>query len=351
MPSSFNDVTTNRTLRDYVGWAWYQRQFFTPSNWLRYQSDSIGQSRRKPHFNSDTDKTIILRFDSVHYFATVYLNGINVANHTGGHLPFAIDVTGVIKCPGPNLLTVAVNNTLTSTTVPQGTVSYKTDTTRYPPNFYEFTPNFDFFNYAGIERPVHLYAVPSVHISDISVSTRLINKARSATANDKQSALIDYSIEQTDNRRRSNDIDTVGNEILPTIGCLVEIYDQKRALVANSTGCSGTIKLSQANLWWPLGMRHDSVGYLYTVRVMLLNNSSLTTNNGLAGTASDIISGKALTADEIIDVYEQKIGIREVQVTSNAFLINNEPFYFKGFGKHEDSNVSLQLFFECVCIF
>lgn len=34
------------------------------------------------------------------------------------------------------------------------------------------------------------------------------------------------------------------------------------------------------------------------------------------------------------------MGIRSVEVKGTKFLINNEPFYFKGFGKHEDADVS-----------
>ena len=43
---------------------------------------------------------------------------------------------------------------------------------------------------------------------------------------------------------------------------------------------------------------------------------------------------------EVIDVYHLPVGIRSVEVKETKFLINNEPFYFKGFGKHEDSDVS-----------
>lgn len=43
---------------------------------------------------------------------------------------------------------------------------------------------------------------------------------------------------------------------------------------------------------------------------------------------------------EVDDVYHLPVGIRSVEVKGTKFLINNEPFYFKGFGKHEDSDVS-----------
>lgn len=34
---------------------------------------------------------------------------------------------------------------------------YHNDSMRYPPGYYEQQYNFDFFNYAGIHRPVILY--------------------------------------------------------------------------------------------------------------------------------------------------------------------------------------------------
>lgn len=39
-------------------------------------------------------------------------------------------------------------------------------------------------------------------------------------------------------------------------------------------------------------------------------------------------------------MYRLPIGIRTVAVHGNQFLINGKPFYFTGFGKHEDADVS-----------
>lgn len=41
------------------------------------------------------------------------------------------------------------------------------------------------------------------------------------------------------------------------------------------------------------------------------------------------------------DVYRLKIGIRSVKWSDTSFLINDKPFYFAGFGRHEDFFVSL----------
>ena len=41
----------------------------------------------------------------------------------------------------------------------------------------------------------------------------------------------------------------------------------------------------------------------------------------------------------MIDRYVLPVGIRTVRVEGSRFLINDEPFYFRGFGMHEDLNV------------
>ena len=69
VPASYNDITTNSSIRDYVGWAWYSTQFYVDPGWQE-------------------DSRVVLRFGSVHYTAMVYLNGEFVTEHSGGHLPF-----------------------------------------------------------------------------------------------------------------------------------------------------------------------------------------------------------------------------------------------------------------------
>nr|CAD7463898.1 unnamed protein product [Timema tahoe] len=103
VPSSYNHITVDRSVRDFVGVVWYDRIFYVPSSWL-------GQR-------------VWLRFDSAHYSAYVYVNGEHVVSHDIGHLPFLVEVTDVVNYGSSNLLTVAVNNTLTRVTIPQGSVN------------------------------------------------------------------------------------------------------------------------------------------------------------------------------------------------------------------------------------
>lgn len=46
-----------------------------------------------------------------------------------------------------------------------------------------------------------------------------------------------------------------------------------------------------------------------------------------------------------IDVYRQLVGIRTISWTETALLINNKEIYLRGFGRHEDSDVSILIYY------
>ncbi|PIO26531.1 hypothetical protein AB205_0036020, partial [Aquarana catesbeiana] len=99
-----------------------------------------------------------------------------VTQHEGGHLPFEANITSILKgSKGISCrITIAVNNTLTLNTLPPGSIQFMNDPTRYPKGYFIQNTEFDFFNYAGIHRPVVLYTTPSVYIDDITVTTDII---------------------------------------------------------------------------------------------------------------------------------------------------------------------------------
>jgi hypothetical protein len=54
VPSSFNDITQEAALRDFIGWVWYEREAILPRRWTQ-----------------DTDMRVVLRINSAHYYAVV----------------------------------------------------------------------------------------------------------------------------------------------------------------------------------------------------------------------------------------------------------------------------------------
>ena len=70
-------------------------------------------------------------------------------NHEMGHLPFETEITEKVIYGYENRITVAVDNSLTQTSVPQGRI---TDADSDNGTVKVQTYTFDFFNYAGIHR-------------------------------------------------------------------------------------------------------------------------------------------------------------------------------------------------------
>src|SRR5262249_18425647 len=85
--------------------------------------------------------------------------------HQGGHLPFAFDVSGVARPDGPNRLVVRVENELRLDRVP---AVPDVRTARFYQDDYPQT-TYDFFPYAGLDRPVLLCSVPEVHRGGLTV--------------------------------------------------------------------------------------------------------------------------------------------------------------------------------------
>ena len=268
VPASFNDVYEDAAFRDHIGWVWYEREFIVPE-----------------HFFS---QRIMLRFGSATHEARVYINGQLATEHKGGFTPFEAEINEVVH-HGKNRLTVAVNNIVDYTTLPVGT--YRDEDVPGQGQMVTDTPNFDFFNYAGIQRPVKLYTTPQTYIRDIVVTADVTGS----------SARVAY------------EVDAVGEAEIR-----VFIHDEAGEVVASGTGPDGQLVIEDVRLWRPLR------AYLYTCVVELWRDG------------------------QRLDVYEEPFGVRTVAVHDGKFLINGEPFYFKGFGKHEDFPVHGRGFDEVV---
>ncbi|XP_008187067.1 beta-glucuronidase isoform X2 [Acyrthosiphon pisum] len=279
VPSSYNDVMVDKKIRDHVGLVWYDKSFFAPESWRQ-------QGYR-----------VFLRFGSVNYAAQVWVNTHLVLNHEIGHLPFQRDITANLKFGRLNRITVAVDNVLLATTVPQGSLQ-NISTNTGPKTIQTYT--FDFFNYAGIHRSVFLYTTPVVYIDDVDVTTNYTEDSV---------GLINYKIQYGGSLSSGE-----------TLNCSITVLNNENVrekftvITDDEEGLSGIIKIENAKLWWPYLM-HEEPGYMYTLEIRL----STTWN--------------------VDDVYRLPVGIRTIKWTNTAFLINNKPAYLRGFGRHEDSDI------------
>ncbi|KAH8653890.1 glycoside hydrolase superfamily [Xylariales sp. PMI_506] len=262
VPSSYNDIFTDRSIRDHVGWVYYQRQAVVPRIW--------------------SQERYFLRFDAATHHGRVYVNDMFLVEHIGGYTPFVTEITDVVA-PGEEFsLTVAVNNELTWETIPPGRVEILENGKRKQHSQH------DFFNYAGLARSVSLFSVPIQFISDIAVTTNASNGT----------GTVDYEIST--------------NEPIANEKIRVSLVDEEGATVCQISGLKNRATINSVHLWQP------GNAYLYHLVAEIISNQD---------------------PHLVIDTYRLPFGVRSVKVQGNQFLINDEPFYFKGFGKHEDSPV------------
>ncbi|OBT70220.1 hypothetical protein VE03_00168 [Pseudogymnoascus sp. 23342-1-I1] len=227
-----------------------------------------------------SNERYFVRAESATHEGHIYVNDRLVAEHVGGYTPFEADVTDLVKAGQQFRLTIAVNNILTYQTLPPGKVTVSKLTGKTTQEYYH-----DFYNYAGLARSIWLYSVPRQHIQDITVVTDYKGNT----------GMINYNV-------------TVNKETTGKIQ--IAVIDESGATVAEGSGSTGTIKIPSVKLWQP------GAAYLYNFRASIVDSNKQT-----------------------IDTYNLPTGIRTVKVKKTQFLINDKPFYFKGFGKHEDSAI------------
>jgi beta-glucuronidase len=257
VPASFNDITADAALRDYVGDVWYQHVVRVPRGW--------------------DGQRIVLHFESATHRATVWVGSAEVVSHEGGYTPFAGEVTGDVVAGDEVRVTVCVNNTLSFQSIPPGVIE---DTPTGRKQLYWH----DFFNYAGLHRSVWLVATPQAYLDDVTTVTGL----------DGTTGTVAYETA------------AVGAEDLDV---WVVLRDASGEQVALRDGPSGVLTVRDVHRWAP------GDGYLYDLEVQLVDG------------------------ERVVDSYHQPVGIRTIEVRGAEFLVNGEPVYFKGFGKHEDIGV------------
>lgn len=256
VPASFQDFYTDKDIREYTGDFWYEKDMFVPGEW--------------------EGKSVQVRFGAATHRAAVYVNGVKVTEHEGGFLPFSADITQVVRYNAFNKIVVKVNNELTVTNIPCGETITLSNGKKMN------KPYFDFFNYSGLQRSVHLLAVPHEAIFDFDLDYELCGK----------DARINYKVKTTGDHEVK-----------------LRLFDREGREAAAASGKRGVLDVKDAHLWQ---VRN---AYLYRLNIQIVDGM------------------------QILDEYEQEIGIRTVEVKGTDILLNGKPVYLRGFGKHEDSDI------------
>jgi beta-galactosidase len=136
-PNGWDEVAVPSTWQvaektaDYMGPAWYRREFEAPSSWK--------------------GRVVRVEFEAVFHTAEVFVNGKRAGEHAGkGYTAFTVDVSGLLEFGTRNTITVRIDNSFAPDMLPRG-------------DSYDWTPD------GGLTRPVRLIVTPPVYIENLWV--------------------------------------------------------------------------------------------------------------------------------------------------------------------------------------
>ena len=224
-----------------------------------------------------------VRFESVNYRSTVWLNGRRVGANRGAYIPFEFVLTG-LKRRGTNRLVVRVDSRRRRTDFPPSGLNS------------DGVPTGGWWNYGGLLREVYLRRVDTVDWASVVVRPTLPNPA-GGDANVSVRAVLRNATTRARRVRVSARYGTrrlvLGTKVIPA-----------RAVAGFETA----FRLRNAQLWDP------ARPYLYPV--------ALTASTG----------GRAVAR------YSLKSGVRSVAVSPGGRLtLNGKLVALRGVGVHEDS--------------
>ena len=190
---------------------WYQRSFDVPKNW--------------------TGKRVLLHFGAVDWKSDVWVNGMSVGSHTGGYVPFYLDITDALNTRGTNQLTVRVWDPTDKSYQPHGKQVSN-------PSGIWYTP------VTGIWQTVWLEPVAEAHIATLKTTPDI------------------------DNHQLQVEVQTEGL-VGKGYQAKVSVYDGQKLVAEGGAINNQPVQVqmpADAKLWTP------DAPFLYTVKVSLLKN-------------------------------------------------------------------------------
>jgi beta-galactosidase len=223
-------------------------------------------------------KQLYIYFEGANQDATVFINDTEVGQHFGGYTAFCFNITDFVNPEKENILSVKLDNSLNPDVPPVGG---------------------DMERFGGIYRDVYLISLNDIHFdigffasSGVFVTTPKVD-GKSAEI------IIKSKIYNADNQKLN-----VVHSLVNQKGTNVQSVSTR----TKSKTAESKMKLEKPELWGP-----DNP-ILYTLKSQIINKKG-----------------------EILDEIFQQIGFRGLGADKDkGILLNGEPIFIKGIGKHQD---------------
>ncbi|MEK0315785.1 glycoside hydrolase family 2 protein [Cohnella sp. 56] len=222
------------------------------------------------------NKRILLHFGAVDYEASVWVNGMLVAAHQGGHTPFCADITDALDGDGGGTLVVKAADFHTDMTLPRGKQYWKEKSDTI---FYTGT--------TGIWQTVWMEAVSAIHLDKVKMTPDVDRKEIAITAH------VKGAMPNKSRLRVKAEISFNGQAVSEDVFTLANGSATRKIHIGpfNEHGFGG---------WWSPEHPH-----LYDVKFSLLDG------------------------EDVLDEVESYFGMRKVSVEAGKLCLNNHPYFLR----------------------
>lgn len=238
---------------------------------------------------SDKNANLFLKFEGAMNVADVWVNGIHIIKHTGGYLPFTIDISKALNAESLNTVVVKLDNKDNPVTGPKP------------------LKELDFNTYGGIYRNVWLIKKEPVYISDPLYTKEKSGGVFVRTSDiTKDSAKIDISAHIVNSSENEQEI-VIEHSLFLKNGSLIFKEKVNSPINANSDKQIDFSKyISHPSLWSP------DAPNLYTLETKLYVN------------------------EKLFDKEMTQIGIRNIDISEKGLYLNGEKTFLRGVNRHQE---------------
>ncbi|MEZ4666393.1 MAG: glycoside hydrolase family 2 TIM barrel-domain containing protein [Anaerolineae bacterium] len=241
--------------------VWYRREFDVPATW--------------------NNQRIHLNFEAVDYRATVWVNGVFAVFHEGGHTPFGVDISKLLKS-GSNTVVVRAEDVTTDRAQPRGKQYWLPESASI---FYTRT--------TGIWQTVWLEPVGDLHVARLKLTPRA------------EAACLEIEYEMGGDFSGAFEIETqvsFAGQIVASKTVSVDNGAPNKVWASNPGIVQQRVSLGEHDnlkLWSP------ETPDLYDLTVRVKQNGAL------------------------VDAVDSYFGVRTISLENGKFNLNGKPYYLK----------------------
>jgi beta-galactosidase len=247
-------------------------------------NNPVGSYRKKIMIPGNWDgRQIFIHLGAVKSAFFIWVNGQKVGYSEDSKLAAEFDISKYVK-PGENLLALEV----------------------YRWSDGSYLECQDMFRISGIERDVYLYSTPKLDLRDFTINATLDNNYTNGLLNIALT-IDNYRMDQRTNHSRPDSF-SVDLELTDATGKVLwkETTGTKQVLGNFNTVVSLKKEIPSVNQW------SAEIPYLYNLYLQLKNSKG-----------------------ETIEVINQRVGFRSIEIKGSDFLVNGKRVFLKGVNRHE----------------